>query len=131
VIVGFELSVLADPFVICRMEPAAPWPVWVAAARGLVSVTRTDDELSIICRRQDAPAADVSSDEWRALKLHGPFPLDAVGVLAAVSGALADARVSMLALATHDTDYLFVHARALPAAVRALRHAGHTVHLQS
>lgn len=127
----FELSVLADVFVICRMEPVAAWPAWVGDARGLLSITRTDDELSIICRQEDAPAAAVTADAWRALKVHGPFSLDTVGVLAALSRPLADAHVSVLAISTHDTDYLFVRNGALPAAVRALRHDGHTVHVQS
>ena len=128
---AFELSVVGETFVICRMEPGAAWPAWVGDARGLISVTRTDDELSIICRQEDAPAAAVTADAWRALKVHGPFSLDTVGVLAALSRALADAQVSVLAISTHDTDYLFVRAPALPAAVRALRHAGHVVHVDS
>jgi hypothetical protein len=128
--VAFELSVLGEAFVICRLEPDAAWPAWVTEARGLISVTRTDDELSIVCRQEDAPVA-AAPDAWRALKVHGPLSLDTVGVLAALSRALADAQISVLAISTHHTDYLFVRARALPAAVRALRHAGHIVHVQS
>jgi hypothetical protein len=36
--------------------------------------------------------------------------------------------VSLLAISTHDTDYLLVRSPELARAVRALRHGGHTVH---
>ena len=68
---------------------------------------------------------------WSALKVHGPFPFDTIGVLASLSQALANAKVSLLAISTHDTDYVFVRSAELAHAVRALRHDGHTVHVVS
>ena len=65
---------------------------------------------------------------WHALKVHGPFPFETIGVLATLSQALANAKVSLLAISTHDTDYLFVRSAELAHAIRALRHHGHIVH---
>jgi hypothetical protein len=124
----FELSVENGDFVVCRFEPSAPVPAWALQAAGFIAVTRTEDELSIICREEHTPERPAAPDRWRALKVHGPFPLQTVGVLAALSGALADAKVSLLAVSTHDTDYLFVRTGDLAHAVRALRRQGHTVH---
>jgi hypothetical protein len=124
----FELTVLIDAFVVCRLETSMPVPSWALEAARFVSVTRTDDELSIICREQDAPGSLVDSVRWRALKVHGPIPFETVGVLSQLSAALATAKVSLLAVSTHDTDYLFVRSAELAHAVRALRHDGHTVH---
>ena len=124
----FELSVLSDVFVVCRLEPSAPVPSWALDTAGFVAVTRTDDELSIICREPDAPHAAAAPPRWRALKVHGPFPFEAIGVLSTLTQALANAKVSLLAISTHDTDYLFVRSVDLAHAVRALRHDGHTVH---
>jgi uncharacterized protein len=124
----FELSVLSGAFVVCRFEPSTAVPVWALQPAGFTAVTRTDDELSIICREDAAPEATATSARWRALKVHGPFPLETIGVLSALSHSLADGGVSLLAVSTHDTDYLFVQARDLAHAVRALRRHGHTVH---
>ena len=124
----FELSVLSGVFVVCRLAPSAPMPAWALEATDFVAVTRTEDELSIICRQQQVPPGSATQVLWNALKVHGPFPFETIGVLAALSQALANARVSLLAISTHDTDYLFVRSPDLARAVRALRHDGHTVH---
>jgi hypothetical protein len=126
----FELTVLRDDFVVCRLESSASIPQWVLDASSFVSVTRTGDELSIVCREQDAPHALASPFRWRALKVHGPFSFETIGVLSTLSHVLASANVSLLAMSTHDTDYLFVRSGDLTHAVRSLRHAGHTVHIQ-
>ena len=124
----FELSVLSGAFVVCRLAASAPMPSWALEAADFIAVTRTEDELSIICRQQQVPSGSATPVLWHALKVHGPFPFETIGVLAALSQALANARVSLLAISTHDTDYLFVRSPDLARAVRALRHDGHTVH---
>lgn len=65
---------------------------------------------------------------WRILKVHGPFDLSEVGVLAAMVGALAQAGVSVFVISTFDTDYLLTRWEQLQQALVALRQAGHTVH---
>lgn len=127
----FELSVLSGAFVVCRLAPSAPVPSWALETAEFVCVTRTEDELSIICREQQPPQGVATPVRWRALKVHGPFPFDTIGVLASLAQALANAKVSLLAISTHDTDYLFVRSAELAHAVRALRHDGHSVHTSS
>ena len=123
----FELSVLAGVFVVCRFEATAPIPPWAFAGIGFVSITRTDDELTIICREDQSP--DSTAVRWRCLKVHGPFPFNAIGVLSELTQVLAEAGISLLAVSTHDTDYLFVQVKDLADAVRALRRHRHTVHV--
>ena len=125
----FELSLLRDVFVVCRLDPSAPVPAWALETAAFVAVTRTDDELSIVCPEDRAPQGAAAPDRWRALKVHGPFPPEAIGVLSTLALPLATARVSLLAISTHDTDYLFVRSADLAHAVRVLRHDGHVVHL--
>ena len=62
---------------------------------------------------------------WALLKLHGPFPLDTIGVLASVARPLAEAGVSLFALSTFETDYLLVREILVEQAVEALTRAGH------
>jgi hypothetical protein len=114
--------VLDGAFAVCRLAPDGAWPH--PSAGPLFSVTRTEDELSVVCLEADAPAGARVEGGWRALKLHGPIPFEQVGVLAALAGALAGAGLSVFALSTYDTDYLLVRAGDLPGATDALRRAG-------
>jgi len=117
---GYTLSLLPHAYAIVRLAPTDAWPAWAREAEGLVVVARTDEELSIVCREAALPADVARAGAWRALRVHGPFPFDTVGVLASLSGALARAQVSVLAVSTYDTDYLLVRAEQLEAAVAAL-----------
>ncbi|HEY8549948.1 MAG TPA: ACT domain-containing protein [Vicinamibacterales bacterium] len=124
-----ELTVLPDRYAICRLEAAAALPEWTLAPGGLVSITRTDEELAIVCPEDRVPADFAGAVRgWHGLKVHGPLPLETVGVMAALAHALAEGGVSLYAMSTYDTDYLLVPHRQLGHAVRALRHRGHTVH---
>jgi hypothetical protein len=116
---------LEGRFAVCRLPADAPWPVLRPAP--LASVTRTADEVSVVCRSEEAPAGARVEDGWRALKLEGPIPFEEVGVMSALAGALAGAGLSLFALSTFDTDYILVKERDLAAAIEALRQAGFSV----
>ena len=123
----FELSLLPGNFSIIRLEANERIPTW--AAKGtFVSTTRTADELSIVCSAENVPENLRTKINWRAFKLHGPFALPEVGVLAALAAPLAQAELSLFVISTFDTDYLLVDAEQLPRAVAALEGAGHTIH---
>jgi hypothetical protein len=124
----FEISALDGEYAICRLDPADPIPEWVLAGSGLAAIVRTAKELSIVCAQARVPSGVQASPGWHALEVHGPLPLDMVGVVARMTGALASHGISVLVVATYDTDYLLVRAKDFGRAVRALRHDGHTVH---
>lgn len=115
---------LPGQFAVCRLERNAVWPTW---ARGsFVSVTGTEDELSVVCAAEAVPADLVADRGWRVVKIVGPFAFTTVGVLASLAAPLAQAGVSLLAISTYDTDYLLVKSENLAAATTALGAAGHT-----
>jgi hypothetical protein len=121
------LSLLPDVLAICRLSPDAPIPAW-ADHGPFVSVSRSRDELSIVCPQVNVPAEVRAERDWRCLKVEGPFALDGtIGVLAALAAPLAEARVSIFAVSTFDTDYLLVQEKDLTRAVEALEGAGHRV----
>ena len=124
-----SLTLLPETMAICRLDAGAPIPAWAIRANWW-SVTRTPDELSVVCAEAHVPAGAASSRGWRALQLDGPFPLDQTGILASVTAPLAAARVSVFALATFNTDYVLVPAAQSAAAIDALERAGHSVHSQ-
>jgi hypothetical protein len=122
----YSLTLLPEPIAICRLEAAEPVPAW-ATASAWWSITRTPDELSVVCPEALVPAGVSASRGWRALRFAGPLPLDQTGILASVTGPLAAARISVFAIATFDTDYVLIPDAQRPAAITALEHAGHRV----
>ncbi|HEX2799019.1 MAG TPA: ACT domain-containing protein [Thermoanaerobaculia bacterium] len=115
-------------YAICRLPAKAPLPAW--AGKAFTSITRTADELSIVCDERRLPPDLDGLDlrvarGWALLKVHGPFPLDVVGVLASVAKPLAEAAVSLFALSTFDTDYILVRRTYVNQAIAALTLAGH------
>ena len=122
----FDLSVLPDSLAIVRLSADATLPAW-ATQGAFFSVTRTSDELSIVCPARQVPPHVAAETGWRALKVAGPFALSEVGVLAALAPPLAKAGVSLFVISTFDTDYLLVTEKQLHAAIAALTGAGHRV----
>lgn len=124
-----RLIVLEPPLAVCRLPADAPVPAEAAEARGgpLTAITRTDDELSIVCSWDRKPAEAPAEGPFRALKVLGPLDFSLVGILASLTRALARAEISVFALSTFDTDYLLVPAPRLAEAASALRDGGFEV----
>jgi hypothetical protein len=120
--------VIPGTYAICRLPAKDPLPPW--AGKAFTSITRTADELSIVCDERRLPPDLDGLDlrvarGWALLKVHGPFPLDVVGVLASVAKPLAETEISLFALSTFDTDYILVRRTHLNQAIAALTLAGH------
>jgi hypothetical protein len=113
---------------VCRLDADAPWPDW--AAGDFVAVSRTPEELSVVCRSRAVPAGVRREEGWRCLAVAGPLDFALVGVVAGIVGPLAEAGISVFVVSTHDTDYLLVKAVRLEAAAAVLRRAGHVVEVR-
>ena len=102
-----------------------PIPVWAFSSGGFVSITRTEEELSIVCDERFVPFEFVAVERgFRMLMVEGPLDFSLTGVMASIAGPLAEAGVSMFAISTYDTDYVLVREERLAEAVEALRGAG-------
>ena len=121
-----ELSLLSERFAVAQLPPTADLPLPRPPA-SFHSITRTEDELSVVCPESDLPENVRAQTGWRALKVHGPFALSEVGVLSALAAPLAEARISLFVISTFNTDYLLIHTEQLPSAVTALERAGHRI----
>ena len=118
-----QLSLLPDVLAVCRLEPSDPIPDW-ATRTGFFSVSRTTDQLSIVCANSEVGDDVRASKGWRAMKIEGPLDLDLVGILVSVAVPLAHAGIGILPIGTFDTDYILVRDRQLPQAIKALRATG-------
>lgn len=120
------LTVLRERLSICRLDAGAEVPAW-ATGVPFFTVTRTRDELSVVCPEEVVPEGATRERGWRALRLEGPLDLSMVGVLASVASPLAEAGASIFAVSTFDTDYVLVREEQLDLAVDTLRASGHRV----
>ncbi len=120
------LQLIPGEFAVCRLPATEPVPAWAGSAV-FSSVTRTADELSILCPSAQVPAGVKHEAGWRLLKLQGPFAFTETGILAVALAPLATAKIGILATATFDTDYVLVKSAHLAEARHALEAAGHTV----
>jgi hypothetical protein len=121
-----RLIVLDGRFTVCRLDPDAGMPPW-ARGGGFVSITRTADELSVVCPEGRAPEGVVREDGWRVIRVEGKLDFSETGILASLAGPLAAVGISVFAVSTYDTDYLLVKTADLVKSMAILVRAGHTI----
>jgi len=121
----FDLILLPGTFAICRLDPDSPIPD--LPSRGFWSITRSDDELSIVCEQEFVPSGARSEREWRCLRVAGTIDFSITGVIASFATSLAAANVGVFIVSTFDTDFLLVKTHDLESAIAALKQAGHVV----
>jgi hypothetical protein len=119
-----KFRVLGGSLAVCRLAAKADIPEWVQNCE-FHCVTRTAEELSIVCSGETVPQDVIAERDWIALKLEGPFPLSMTGVLASFLQPLAEAKIPIFALSTFDTDYVLIKQPHLERAVAALCAARH------
>ena len=119
------LTALPGEFSVWRLAADDPLP---SLERGsFLSMTRTNDELSIVSPSTDVPSGSQVEDSWRCLRVEGPLAFEMTGVLAELSSSLARAEIPIFVVSTYDTDYFLVKATDLERASSTLRNEGHTV----
>jgi hypothetical protein len=123
-----DIALLPGEYAVCRLTAGAALPpaLWSDLGTGqVVSVSWATDGASLICPADRVPADTTVETVWRCLRVVGPLELAVTGVLAALVGPLAEARVNVVVFSTYDTDHLLVPAVRLTEAQAALRAAGH------
>jgi hypothetical protein len=121
-----SLVILRDLFAVCRLRADENIPSW-ALSSSFCSLTRTPYELSIVCRQELVPGEVEAVRGWKSLKVEGKLDFNLVGILSSITSSLAQVGISVFAISTYDTDYLFIKERDLDRGVAALRKAGHDV----
>ncbi len=111
-------------YAIVRLDPNSPVPNW-ATMGDFASITRTADELSIVCPLTNLPPDVQSQLSWICLKLEGPFPFSQTGILLSFIAPLSNNRIPIFAISTFDTDYVLVPEESAGQALKMLSDAGH------
>ena len=113
------MKLIKEKYGVCRINPNELIPEW-AQNSDFFSITKTCDELSIVCS-QDAIPNDIKCEkDWKILKIEGPLDFSLVGILSSISTILAQKGISIFAISTYDTDYIFVKNKDIDNAIESL-----------
>jgi hypothetical protein len=121
-----KLAVLSPAFAVCRLDPLAPFPAW-ASSSVFTSITRTSDELSVVCQQHLVPNGVQCERNWSCIRVSGKMDFSMIGVVASLVTPLAEAGISVFVVSTFDTDYLLIKETESEMALAALQAAGHKV----
>ncbi len=122
-----DLVILKKKFAICQLSPkdSIPDPTTLG---DFWSITKTDEEISIIIPENLIPASNCKSEKgWRAIKIMGPLYFSLTGIIASISTALAKAGISIFAVSTYNTDYILVKEKNLEQSKEVLEKNGHNI----
>jgi len=120
-----KLRCLSQDFTICQIDNAEK----VDFSRDFVFVSRTPDEISLVCETACVPeGATAREDGWRAFVVDGVLDFDMVGVIAKISHVLAKAEISLFVVSTYNTDYVLLKADDFELGIEVLVQNGYKVH---
>jgi hypothetical protein len=113
------MKILNEKYGVCRLHKTELISEW-AQNGDFFSITRTSDELSIVCSQNNIPNEVKCEKDWRILKIEGPLDFSLIGILASISTILAQKGVSIFAISTYDTDYILVKNKDMDNAKESL-----------
>lgn len=118
-----QLEWIPGRFAVIQLPANAPIPMWVLDIDGFTNITRTRNELSIVCQEQYIPKNIEADSGWLALCLTEPVSITEIGLVAKLTSTLADAGVSLFAISTYENDILLIKSSDTIATRQALGQA--------
>lgn len=115
---------LPGAYAVVRLGANSLVPDW-ATKGDFSSITRSADELSVVCPADNLPPDVTSQHRWICLKLEGPFPFSLTGILLSFIAPLSNNGVPIIAISTYDTDYVLIQEEWAGSAIEVLQQAGH------
>jgi Uncharacterized conserved protein len=113
------MKLLKEKYGVCRLNKTELIPEWAENSK-FFSITKTSDELSIVCSEDNIPNDIKCEKDWRVLKIEGPLDFSLIGILASISTILAQKGISIFAISTYDTDYILVKSKDIDNAIDSL-----------
>lgn len=119
-----KLKIIGGVFSVCKVRDFS----LVNFKSSLVFTAKTPDENSLVCLSEDVPANALKrEDGFKAFCIEGELDFSLTGILAEISGVLAEKGISIFAVSTYNTDYVFIKEKDIENAVEALCNAGFEV----
>lgn len=121
-----KIKLLDGTYAVCQMENTEKVPSWIEE-KGFFSVTKTEDEISVVML-QDKISKDIKAEkDWRILKVEGTLDFSLIGILAKISSVLAENQISIFVISTFNTDYILVKEEKIEKAMAVLSQEGYEI----
>lgn len=118
------IKLIGRDFSVCKVEDYTQ----VDLLADYCFIGRTGAENSLVCLTEQVPGNVLErEDGWRGFYIDGVLDFSLVGILARLSGILAEQGISIFAISTFNTDYILVRQDKEQEAVRVLSAAGYQV----
>lgn len=119
-----RLKKLPYNLTVCKVEDISA----INLSAEFFFIGRTDEELSLVCRTEDAPENMVERDDgWRGFRIEGVLDFSLIGILSKLSTILAENQIGIFAVSTYNTDYILVKAENFDRAMDVLTSAEYEV----
>ena len=118
------LKRIEDKLTVCKVAEISD----IDLDADLFFIGKTDEELSLVCRTEDAPENTVERDDgWRGFRIQGTLDFSLIGILSKLSGILAEQKIGIFAVSTYNTDYILVKEENYERALTVLAAEGYTI----
>ena len=119
-----KLEVLPYELTVCKVESTDA----IDLSREFYFLGKTDEELSLVCRTEDAPKETVArEDGWKGFRIQGTLDFSLIGILSKLSGLLAAHEIGIFAVSTYNTDYILVKKDNLERTQQVLQSEGYEI----
>ena len=119
-----KLKKLPWDLTVCRLSSAET----VNLSADFFFIGKTDEEISLVCPTASVPADTAArEDGWRGFRIEGVLDFSLTGILAKLSGILAENGIGIFAVSTYNTDYILVKAENLDRSLSVLESAGYDI----
>lgn len=100
-----NIQTLNEDFTVCQITDLSQ----VKMDTDYYFISKTLEELSLVCKTIDTPSNTLNrEDGWKGFKIEGVLDFSLIGILAKISTILAESDISIFAVSTYNTDYIFV-----------------------
>ena len=115
-----NLVVYDEILAVCKLKPCEDVPQWAFKKGKFLSISRTEDELSIVCEEANIPKDLEAERGWKYLKVEGQLDFGLTGILYSIAKPMAEYSISIFAVSTYDTDYVLIKEKYFEKALELL-----------
>lgn len=114
-----NLKLLKGIYQVIKLEPNDPLPNDIINS-AFYSLTKTDEEISIVTNNELNIASKNIEKDWKAIKIVGILDFSLIGILSKISKLLADNEISIFVISTYNTDYILVKEKNIDKTIKIL-----------
>jgi len=123
-ITNFNIKLLEGIYGVCQIKDIENITKYFKE-KEFFSITKTEDEISIVTLQENIKEDVKSEKDWKILKIEGTLDFSLIGILAKISGILANHSISIFVISTFNTDYILIKADKIQMAISVLSKEGY------